>query len=64
MAQFILFDEVRLRVFVPRGLPDTEADATSRALDSVRFRVRLLRAVRRVFRRFRSLRRARVRLKR
>ena len=64
MAQFVLLDEFHVTVFVPQGLPETEVDAISRTLDSARFQVRLLRAVRAVFRKARSLRKARGRLKR
>ena len=64
MAPYVLFDEFHLTVFVPQGLPEAEGDAISRTLDSARFQVRLLRAVRTVCRKSRSLRKARVRLKR
>ena len=34
MAQFVLFDEFHLTVYVPQGLPETEVGAISRTLDS------------------------------
>ncbi len=64
MAKMVVIEEYHLTVYVPRDLPAHEEDAVRRTLNDPAFEARLLRVVRRVFRREASLARARVRLSR
>ena len=64
MARSVLIEEFHLNVFVPRGLPEQEADAVRRTLDSARFQARVTRAVRAVLRRYRTLRKVSIALTR
>ena len=60
MAKSVLMDQFHLTVLVPAGLHAREAAAIRRTLDGSGFRARLGRAVRGVFRRYPSLRKARI----
>lgn len=64
MPKRVLIEEYHLSVLVPRRLPEAEADAIRSTLMDPTFEARLLRAVRRVFRREVSLAKAKVRLSR
>ena len=64
MAERIVIEEYHLTVLVPRGLPETEAEAIRMTLADPAFEGRLRRAARRVFRREASLTEAKVRLSR
>ena len=64
MARMLVIEEFHLTVFVSRDLPDPEADAVRQALGDAAFEARLRRAVRRAFRRFPALAKAKVRLSR
>jgi hypothetical protein len=60
----LLIEEFHLSVYVPEGLRPAEYAAIRRTLDAARFRARLKRALRDVFRRYASLAKARVTLTR
>ena len=62
MAERIVIEEYHLTVLVPRGLPETEAEAIRLTLADPAFEARLRRAVKRVFRREAALDEAKVRL--
>jgi hypothetical protein len=64
MAKLLLLDEIHLTILIPRRLPATEVDAIRRTVDDPGFEARLLRVIRRVFRRQASLSKVRVRLSR
>ncbi len=64
MARFILLDELHLTIYAPCGLPETDYDAMTRTLSGSRLRRRLLRATRRVLRRFPALQKVRLTLTR
>ena len=64
MARSVLIEEFHLHVYVPHGLPEQEADAVRRTLDSARFQARVTRAVRAVLRRYRTLRKVSIALTR
>jgi hypothetical protein len=64
MAKGIVIEEFHLTVLVPRGLPTLEVDAVRNTLTNATFEARLLRVIRRVFRREPSLGKTRVRLSR
>lgn len=64
MADPVTIDEFHLSVLVPPHLPESECEAIRRVLDGRRFQARLLRAVRRAFRRRPALRKVRLRLSR
>ena len=64
MPKRVVIEEYHLTVLIPRDLPEPEADAIRRTLTDPTFERRLLRAVRRVFRREASLEKAKVRLSR
>ncbi len=55
MSEKILIEEFHLTMLVPRSLPSTEYDRICRTLDSRRFRAQLMRALRSVIRRHRTL---------
>jgi hypothetical protein len=56
MPDDLLIEQFHLDVFVPRRLPVRQYDAMRRTLAGKRFRARLLRAIRTLFRKYRSLR--------
>jgi len=56
MPDDLLLEQLHVSVFVPRRLPARETDAMRQTLAGKRFRARLLRAVRALFREYRSLR--------
>jgi hypothetical protein len=60
MAKFIFLDEFHVTVLAPRGFPAAEYNWIRQTLDKVRFRVRLGRAVRTVFRQYPSLAKVKV----
>lgn len=60
MAKHIMVEQYHLNVFAPRKLPESDYEAMHRALSRGRFRVRLRRALQRVFRRYRTLSRAKI----
>lgn len=60
MAKVILMDEVHLTVFAPAGLRPAEYGAIRRTLAEARFRTRLGRAVRDVFRQYPSFSKVRI----
>jgi hypothetical protein len=60
MADDLLLEQFHIDVFVPRQLPVRQCDAMRRTLARKRFRARLLRAIRTLFRKYRSLRDARL----
>lgn len=62
MAKSITFEQFHLDVLIPRGLSDAEAGAIRRTLAARRFRARVERSVRAVFRKYPSLRKARIAL--
>jgi hypothetical protein len=64
MARFVVIEEFHLTVLLPSGLAPTEADAVRQTLTDPTFEARLLRLIRRLFRRESSLNRVRVRLSR
>ncbi len=64
MAKMVVIEELHVTVYVPRDLPANEADDVRRTLGDPAFEARLLRALKRVFRREAALARARVRLSR
>jgi hypothetical protein len=64
MARAVQIDQFHLTVYAPPGLTPAEYDAIRRTLDDARFQAALRRAMRRVFRRRPSLRKARVALSR
>ena len=64
MPRRVVIEEWHLTVLVPHNLDEPEADAIRRTLTNPTFERRLLRAVRRVFRREASLGKAKVRLSR
>jgi hypothetical protein len=64
VAKGILIEEFHLSVYAPRGLRDAEYDAIRQTLDDIRLHARLRRILQRVFRRYPSLNKARVRLSR
>ena len=55
MPDDLLLEQFHLSVFVPSRLPPREGDAMRRTLVGKRFRARLLRAIRALFRQYRSL---------
>jgi hypothetical protein len=57
-----MLDEFHLRLFVPRRMSAAEVRAIRRVLNSKQFGVALRRAVRALFRRYRSLAKVSVRL--
>ena len=64
MPKAVLLDEFHVSVVVPAGLRKSEVTAALRTLRSKRLHACLFDAVRRVFQRYRSLRRARVSISR
>lgn len=64
MAKRVLMEEYHLSVFVLAELPEAGKEAVRRALDDPAFERRLLRAVRRAFRREPGLRDVKVRISR
>jgi hypothetical protein len=62
MAKLVVLDELHLTILIPRGLPTTQVDTIRRTLNDPGFEARLLRVIRRVFRRRASLSKVRVRL--
>ena len=58
MPKYLMLEQFHLSVLVPRRLPPREGDAMRRTLAGKQFRTRLLRAVRALFRQYRSLRNA------
>ena len=64
MAERIVIEEYHLTVHVPRGLPESEAEAIRLTLADPAFEGRLRRAVRRIFRGTGSLEKVKVRLSR
>ncbi len=64
VAKGILVEEFHLSVYAPRGLRDADYDAIRQTLDDIRLHARLRRIVRKVFRRYPSLNKVRVRLSR
>jgi hypothetical protein len=62
MAKRILIEQFHLTVFAPRKLPGVKYDAMHQTLSRERFRGRLLRAMKRVCRRYRTLSRAKVKV--
>jgi hypothetical protein len=64
MPRWIVMEEFHLTVYAPRGLLNAGRDAIQRTLNDATFQARLLRLVRRLFRRQAPLRKAKVRLTR
>ena len=64
MSKFVMIDEIHLIVRAPRGLPEAEGEQMARTLNQARFISRLRLAVREVFRRYPSLRKAKIALER
>ena len=64
MAERIVIEEYHLTVLVPRGLPETEAEAIRLTLADPAFEARLRRAVKRIFRGTGSLEKVTLRLSR
>jgi hypothetical protein len=64
MAKLLVRDELHLTILIPRGLSTTKVDAIRRTLSNASFEARLLRVIRRLFRRQASLGRGKVRLSR
>jgi hypothetical protein len=64
MSKRVVIEEWHITVLIPRKLAELEADAIRRTLTDPTFERRLLRAVRRVFRREASLEKTKVRLSR
>ena len=62
MADEVQIDQLHINVYVAADLPEGEAEAARRVLESARFRRRLERAVRNWFRRHCAPRRAEVTL--
>jgi hypothetical protein len=60
MPDDLLLEQFHLDVFVPQQLPAWECDAMRRTLVGRRYRARLLRAIRTLFRQYRSLRNAKL----
>ena len=60
MPKAILMDEFHLSMFAPAGLRGAEYAAIRRALDGVRFRTRLVRAIRHVIGQYPPLHQVRV----
>ena len=64
MPRTILIDEFHIGVQAPHGLPEAEYEGMRRALDGLRFRADLRRAVRKVVRRHSALGKVRLLLSR
>jgi hypothetical protein len=64
MARFVVIEEWHLTVYIPARLPQREADAVSNTLNDPNFEARLLRLIRRLFRREANLAKVKVRLSR
>jgi hypothetical protein len=64
MVKRVMLEDFHLSVFIPAGLAAKELDTIRTALGGPAFRQRLLRAVRRAFRRESDLAKARIRLSR
>jgi hypothetical protein len=62
MGDYVLFDECRLLVRVPKDLDDAACDAIRRILESRPFRTALRRALRQVVRQYPDLDPIRVRI--
>ncbi len=60
MARLILLDQLRLTVLIRGDLPDPQARQMARLVNSARFRRKLMRAVRAVFRQHPELAKVRV----
>jgi hypothetical protein len=59
MAGFVLMDELHLSILIPSRLPAPDTVAIRRVLKSARFQIKLRQAIRKLFRQFRSLDKAR-----
>jgi hypothetical protein len=59
MAGSILIDEIHLTIRIPKRLPNPDAAAIQRILRSERFQHSLREAIRKLFRQFRGLGKAR-----
>jgi hypothetical protein len=64
MVLWIVIEEFQMSIRVPHTLSDAESAALRRTLSAGAFRARLLRLIRRIFRREPALRKARIRLSR
>lgn len=64
MTKRVVIEEYHLTVLIPRRLPESEAEMIHRTLTDSTFEARLLRAVKKVFRKEVSLAKAKVRLSR
>lgn len=64
MAKNVMIEQYHLDVFIPRGLSEAETNAIRRTLDSARFQVHIVRAVRAVLRKYRSMRKTHIALTR
>lgn len=64
MPRRVVIEELHITVLIPQALPEPEAEAIRRTLTDPDFEARLLRAIRRVFRREALLDQAKVRLSR
>lgn len=62
MSNYLLFDEFRLTVLVPKDLEDTACAAIQRTLEGPSFRSALRRAIRQVIRQYPDLDPLRIRL--
>jgi hypothetical protein len=59
MAGFVLIDELHLTILVPKRLSEADTAAIHRILKSTRFQHMLREPIRKVFRQFRALEKAR-----
>jgi hypothetical protein len=59
MARSLLIDELHLSILVPSRLPEADTAAIRRVLKSARFQIKLRQAIRKLFRQFRVLDKAR-----
>jgi hypothetical protein len=62
MAKRILIEEYHLSVYAPRKLQEVDYEAIHQTLIRHRFRVRLLRAMQKVSRRYRTLNKVRLKV--
>jgi hypothetical protein len=59
MARSILIDEIHLSILIPSQLPTPDTVAIRRVLKRARFQIKLRQAIRKLFRQFQALGKAR-----